>query len=369
MIWLLAPPARLLAAALAAFAFSSGYASEPPSQSLKVNGAWLDGETLRVEVSDEGREYALDLRLGDHEAGNAEFIEIQAVDLEGNASEIFELPNPRHDPEKAATASGAQLAAQTGEKPAGGQSAPDAQDRQAASDETEAQGASDPPAAGQAGESGSKPLTPDGGGTVLDNVSESDGKEIFTFESDGGNAFFLIVDRQKPDNNVFLLNPVTEDDLRALAEKAEKADAPQATAPPAADRTETPPFFGQLGQQEAPAQTAEATQEPEGDDAPQEAEEPPEAPQQAPAEKSWAGAFIAIALTAAAAGGAGWYLKIYRPKKEAPDPYEEDDDGEEFGADGPEDEGHGSAGLDGEGIGGPDDEDLYDEYGMEEDDD
>ena len=42
-----------------------------------------------------------------------------------------------------------------------------------------------------------KPLTPDGTGTVIDNVTNEDGKEFFTITTPSKHVFYLIIDRQK----------------------------------------------------------------------------------------------------------------------------------------------------------------------------
>ena len=61
-----------------------------------------------------------------------------------------------------------------------------------------------------------RPFAPDGSATVTDHVIESDGKEFFTFTTPAGNVFFLIIDHDRPRDNVYFLNAVTEQDLIAL---------------------------------------------------------------------------------------------------------------------------------------------------------
>lgn len=63
------------------------------------------------------------------------------------------------------------------------------------------------------------PLTPDGNATLVDQASDKDGKEFYTFTSPAGNQFFLIIDKQRSDNNVYFLDYVTEKDLISLAKK------------------------------------------------------------------------------------------------------------------------------------------------------
>ena len=72
-----------------------------------------------------------------------------------------------------------------------------------------------PPAAT---ETVAKPFTTDGMGTVVDNATDEDGKEFFTITTPSENIFYLVIDRQRTENNVYFLNAVTEKDLLALAE-------------------------------------------------------------------------------------------------------------------------------------------------------
>ena len=82
-----------------------------------------------------------------------------------------------------------------------------------------------PPAAT---ETVAKPFTTDGMGTVVDNATDEDGKEFFTITTPSENIFYLVIDRQRTENNVYFLNAVTEKDLMALAE----ADSePEVTEP------------------------------------------------------------------------------------------------------------------------------------------
>ena len=67
-----------------------------------------------------------------------------------------------------------------------------------------------PPAAT---ETVAKPFTPNGTGTVVDNATDEDGKEFFTITTPSENVFYLVIDRQRTEENVYFLNAVTEKDL------------------------------------------------------------------------------------------------------------------------------------------------------------
>lgn len=133
------------------------------------------------------------------------------------------------------------------------------------------------------------PFTPAGTGTVIDNATDEDGKEFYTIMTPSENVFYLIIDKQREQENVYFLNAVTEKDLLALAEKSEEAEEP---AEPATLETSTP----------------EPTPEP--------APEP---------EKGGNGMMmIIVVLVLLAGGGAGYYFKVYRPKQEQADSAGED---------------------------------------------
>ena len=65
---------------------------------------------------------------------------------------------------------------------------------------------------------GDDAFTPDGTGTVMDNATDEDGKEFYTIVTPDGHVFYLIIDRQRSENNVYFLDTVTEKDLLSLAE-------------------------------------------------------------------------------------------------------------------------------------------------------
>ena len=146
-----------------------------------------------------------------------------------------------------------------------------------------------------------KPFTPEGTGTTVDNAAESDGKEFFTITTPDKNVFYLIIDRQRQSENVYFLNAVTEDDLRSLAKKGNTNGG--VSAVPVPQTTSKPETVLESGAKAQPAKS--------GSDS----------------------TMIFVLLAVAAAGGAGYYFKIYKPKHQAVDTDEDD-----FYEDEPEDE-------------------------------
>ncbi len=165
------------------------------------------------------------------------------------------------------------------------------------------------------------PFTPAGQATVVDKATGEDGKVFYTFSTPEGNVFYLVIDSQREEDNVYFLNAVTEQDLLALAESGE--DSPAESAIPEmkicvcrercregwADAAcpacmEDP---GSCKGKEAEAQNPDG----QGDEE-----------EEKPAGKTGggnAGTFVFILLAAAAVGGAGYYLKIYKPKHDLDD--------------------------------------------------
>ena len=149
-----------------------------------------------------------------------------------------------------------------------------------------------PPAAT---ETVAKPFTPDGTGTVVDNATDEDGKEFFTITTPSENVFYLVIDRQRTENNVYFLNAVTEKDLLALAEADPESEVTEPVVQPEPD----------------PEPVPEPEPEPEKDTA------------------FPVGNLLMVAAVALVGGGAAYYFKVYRPKHEAAGLDEDDYDYDE----------------------------------------
>ena len=177
-----------------------------------------------------------------------------------------------------------------------------------------------------------KPFTPDGQATVVDWANEYDGKEFYTFKTPSGNVFFLVIDHAKTTDNVYFLNAVTESDLMSLAEKAGEPIS-ESVIPPTAP---SPTIGG--------GDESDADEPPDGDNA------PPTPPTKD--KDGNTGMIIFVIIAVLALGGAGYYMKIVRPKQQAAD----DDDDE------PEDE------VNDEDIPFDDDQEETDDDDEDEDD-
>ena len=142
------------------------------------------------------------------------------------------------------------------------------------------------------------PFTPDGQAEVVDQATDSDGKVFYTFTTPEGNVFYLVIDHQRESDNVYFLNAVTENDLMALAESSDSGAIPTPAPVP----------------QPEPEPTPEPEPEP-------------------PATESGNGTMIFIVIAIIALGGAGYYIKILRPKQQAAimddDDFDDEDEDDE----------------------------------------
>ena len=160
---------------------------------------------------------------------------------------------------------------------------------QSSEPQEETQTAQEPPAETESQPETQNPFSTDGTGTVVDNATDEDGKEFYTITTPDENIFYLVIDKQKTTDNVYFLNAVTEADLLSLAEKSE-------------EETETP------------------VPEPEPEPEPEPTEPPEEVTELKPdAPDSNLPAILLVGAVALIGGGAGYYLKIYKPKHQAPD--------------------------------------------------
>lgn len=149
---------------------------------------------------------------------------------------------------------------------------------------------------------GADALTPEGNGTVMDDIIPDNNKEIFTFTTPEGHEYFLIIDRSRDTENVYLLNAVTDSDLAGLSNGAVARGSSVIVTPPPT-------------QQPAPAQTSAPT---------------------APASRGENNQYFFIVAAILVFGGIVYYFKIHRnkgkKKKKAAthDEYEDEPDDDDF---------------------------------------
>lgn len=324
--------------------------------------AVLDGETVKIESSDDNSgveavyidktrvnslvDGKASVALKDY-AGTDKKVSVYAVDYAGNRSDTVKFDNPYYkEPaptEKPAAATQQSQSSTPVTKPAQAQAASSgstgtgAQSSSSNTGTTSGSTSSQGSSSGSIGNSGSSPsgtpepttssvpegaFTPEGTGTVLDSATGEDGdKQFYTITTEAGNVFYLIIDGKRDDNNVYFLNGVTEADLMALAEKGDgsvsvipAADVCTCTEKCEAGKVNTGcpvcknDLNGCIGKEK-----------------PAEPEEPAE-PEQPKKDTGSVGTIIFIIVALLAVGGVGYYVKIVRPKQQAEDEDEFDED-------------------------------------------
>lgn len=303
--------------------------------------ASMEGDALKIESSDdlsgveavfvdENRINSLtdgkaSVALKDY-AGTEKQVSIYAKDYAGNRSDVVKLDNPYYKepaPEKkpATTApqspSGTQTKPPKEEKPSGSNAAtPSGGGNSSGSDNS----------TGQQKNTSAIPegaFTPEGTGTVQDNISGTDGeKQFYTITTDAGNVFYLVIDGKREDNNVYFLNGVTESDLMALAEKnnGSMSMIPQEESCNCTEKCEA-------GKVNTGCPVCKNDLDGcKGKEKPAETEKPAE-PEKPKKETGSVGTILFILAALLAVGGIGYYVKIVRPKQQAEDDAEFEDDG------------------------------------------
>ena len=66
------------------------------------------------------------------------------------------------------------------------------------------------------------PFTIAGNGEVEDNITDDSSKEFFTVKTKGGNTFFLVIDRARNSENVYMLSMINEYDLQEFLTDEER---------------------------------------------------------------------------------------------------------------------------------------------------
>ena len=83
------------------------------------------------------------------------------------------------------------------------------------------------------------PFTIAGNGEVEDNITDDSSKEFFTVKTKGGNTFFLVIDRARNSENVYMLSMIDEYDLQEFLTDEERNSKEEET--PAVVLPETTP--------------------------------------------------------------------------------------------------------------------------------
>ena len=174
----------------------------------------------------------------------------------------------------------------------------------------------------------SRALTPEGTASVLDNATSGDGKEFFTFTTPAENVFYLVIDKQRQDKNVYFLNAVTEKDLMALAQTDESGASGNADSTPVTPEPQKEAVCickdkcvpGEVNADCPVCVLSWKNCKGVAHDHDSDGDGSGDTTQPQTRRKSTNGGSLVVMLIAAlGAGGAGYYFKIYKPKKELED--------------------------------------------------
>ena len=130
-------------------------------------------------------------------------------------------------------------------------------------------------------ETDTTPLTPEGNSNLQDD-SNSKNKEFITVQTKNGNYFYLVIDKDRADNNAYMLSQIDEGDLKEFLEEEEKAE------------TEPEPVVTTVPEESTLEEPEPEKQEPKGG----------------------MNGMTFLILAAAAGGGAFYYFKVLKPKQE-----------------------------------------------------
>lgn len=141
-------------------------------------------------------------------------------------------------------------------------------------------------------ETESTPFSVAGNGQLLDDITDDETKQFLAVQTKNGNTFFMVIDRSRNSENVYMLSLVDERDLAEFLEEEEPEPA-----------------------EEKPAVTVE---EPRPEPVQEEIQPEPE--------KGGMGLGAVLAILLLGAGGIGgyYYFRIWKPKREEEEAESED---------------------------------------------
>lgn len=320
----------------------TAYAGGKTDTSPPVLSASLDGSTLHVSGSDaesglqavyvDGTRInsladgSADVLLKDY-AGTGRQVSVYAVDYAGNRSDTVKLENPYYEePGVQVIPAAAQVAQNTAEQRVAAVSV--------SAGSAEEGGGSSREDAGSSGDTGSASsgsgedageetsssipdgaFTPEGTGTIQDAAVEGEGeKQFYTITTEDGNVFYLVIDGKRDANNVYFLNGVTEADLMSLAEKSNGSISviPEEEACTCTEKCEAGSVNTSclVCKNDLTGCTGKEVQ--------------PEEPEN---EEGSIGMIVFLVLGVLAVVGIGYYVKVIRPRKQAEEEEEFDEDG------------------------------------------
>ena len=136
------------------------------------------------------------------------------------------------------------------------------------------------------------PFSVAGNGQLLDDITDDETKQFLTVQTKNGNTFFMVIDRSRNSENVYMLSLIDENDLAEFIEEEELEPAEEKPAvivkeprtEPVQEESQPEPEKGGMGM----------------------------------------GALFTIILLGAGSIGGYYYFKVWKPKREEEDAESED---------------------------------------------
>lgn len=146
-----------------------------------------------------------------------------------------------------------------------------------------------------------------GNATVIENSTQLPStREFYTIETPDGNIFYLVIDKQRVQNNVYFLSEVTESELKSLTKQEEKQ-------PEKESKKEQELLDMLLQKQETPKMPETDTEQ---------AKEP----EQPPKKKTSISTIVLFLVFILVSFGVIYYMKIIKPKQEKDDLFDDEED-------------------------------------------
>lgn len=145
--------------------------------------------------------------------------------------------------------------------------------------------------------SNSNAFSTSGNGQVQDSISDSSTKEFYTIKTKNNNTYYLVIDHANNIDNVYMLSEIDENDLKQfLTEDSTKTESGSSvTAGIVLDEEKKDAKTDQKSDVTDPSKEETSKKKDSGFD--------------------WSG-YGLLGIVVAVVGAAGYYFKIYKPKKE-----------------------------------------------------
>lgn len=259
-------------------------------------------------------EGALNIRLQQFDTGY-QYFTIQAADQAGNLSEVYKVSNPYYTEPQTEQGNSSDSESSVGQLPQSASATAPTEAKATVTEHTDT-------VESGIGNNGDTAEAAD----AAQEQSEDGGKEFYTIQTDSEKVFYLIINKEQTEDNVYLLTEVSENDLLNFTEGTTQ------TLPQNAATSESALPGGSIQPDES--EDTDGTGEPEDtkDSGGEESQDKEEG-------NSNTGTYAIMAVVLLAVGGAYYYFKIARGRQTSFEMEEDEDEEEEEAYESEEDDG------------------------------